>query len=56
MWPPNKLAAGIQRSNSYKMLEGVKVGTSFAKWGSDKNKNLLNGVINVKKIKLEVKK
>jgi hypothetical protein len=33
--------------NAYKNLEGVKVGTSFVKWGNSDEK-LLNGVIIVK--------
>jgi hypothetical protein len=33
--------------NTYKKLEGVKVGTSFVKWGNSDEK-LLNGVIIIK--------
>jgi hypothetical protein len=34
-----------------KILEGVKIGKTFAKWGN-LDKNLLNGVISVKKLKI----
>jgi hypothetical protein len=36
---------------AHKILEGVKVGKTFAKWGN-LDENLLNGVINVKNLKI----
>jgi hypothetical protein len=37
--------------NAHKILEGVKIGNFFAKWGN-LDENLLNGVISVKKLKI----
>jgi hypothetical protein len=45
------LVAETHLSNPWKNLEGVKVGTIFTKWGNS-DKNLLNGVITVKIVKL----
>jgi hypothetical protein len=39
------------RQKAYKILEGVKIGKTFAKWGN-LDENLLNGVISVKKLKI----
>jgi hypothetical protein len=41
--------------NRYKSLDGVKIGRNYTKWGNQDEK-LLNGVINVKIVKLEGKK
>jgi hypothetical protein len=38
---------GINRKKAHKILEGVKIGKTFTKWGN-LNENLLNGVISVK--------
>jgi hypothetical protein len=45
------MVAETHLSNPWKNLEGVKVGTIFTKWGNS-DKNLLNGVITVKIVKL----
>jgi hypothetical protein len=45
----------IQSLKAHKILEGVKIGKTFAKWGN-LDENLLNGVISVKKLKIGVKK
>jgi hypothetical protein len=45
---------GSTYQNAQKILEGVKIGTTITKW-SNLDENLLNGIITVKKIKLEGK-
>jgi hypothetical protein len=42
---------GPSRQKAQKILEGVKIGITFAKWGN-LDENLLNGVIRVKKFKI----
>jgi hypothetical protein len=41
---------GPCRKKTHKILEGVKIGKTFAKWGN-LDENLLNEVISVKKLK-----
>jgi hypothetical protein len=43
--------SGPSRQKAQKILEGVKIGITFAKWGN-LDENLLNGVISVKKLKI----
>jgi hypothetical protein len=45
------LTTGNQPSKTQKILEGVKIGKTFSKWGN-LDENLLNGVISVKKLKI----
>jgi hypothetical protein len=49
------LTTGTQPSKTHKVLEGVKICKTFAKWGNF-DENLLNGVISVKKMKIGGKK
>ena len=49
------LQSGPTSQNAHKTLKGVKKGTSFAKWGKQKE-FLLNGIIVVTNVKLEGKK
>jgi hypothetical protein len=42
---------GTSRQKAHKILVGVKIGKTFAKWGN-LNENLLNRVISIKKLKL----